>query len=93
MAAKREVYNLLCVFNLSIYKVMHLDRPISTRVLLIYDKNKNKKEIKVLHKGITEEMRGRLALWLEKNVEIDDILYNLRSKEINIDELKKASNY
>ena len=93
MAAKREIHNLHCIFNLSICKTLHLDQPIYTRVLLIYDKSENKKEIKIFHKELSEEMRRRLAAWLEKNLEIDDILQNIRSEEINIDELKKVSNY
>ena len=47
----------------------------------------------ILDKSITQAMRSRLSSWLENNVEIDDILYHIRLEEIDIDELKKASNY
>ena len=93
MAARREIHNLHCIFNLSICKALHLDQPIYNRVLLMYDKNENKKEIRIWHKELTEEMRNRQASWREKNVEGDDIRRNIRSEEIDIDELKKASNY
>jgi hypothetical protein len=93
MTAKREIDNLSCIFNLSVFKAMHLDKPITTRVQIIYDKNKNRKEIIILHKLITEEMRNRLTSWLEHNVEVDDILHNIMFKEINIDEFKRVSNW
>jgi hypothetical protein len=91
--AKRNVDNLYCIFDLSICKAMHLSKPISTRVILAYDKNENVKKIMILDKSITQAMSSRLSSWLENNVEIDDILYHLRSEELDIDELKKASNY
>jgi hypothetical protein len=72
---------------------MHLSKPISTRVILAYDKNENVKKIMILDKSITQAMSSRLSSWLEDNVEIDDILYHIRLEEIDIDELKKASNY
>ncbi len=91
--AKRNVDNLYCIFDLSICKAMHLSKPISTRVILAYDKNENVKKIMILDKSITQAMSSRLSSWLEDNVEIDDILYHIRLEEIDIDELKKASNY
>jgi hypothetical protein len=93
MAAKREIDNLFCIFNLSIRKALHLDQSLFTKVLFVYDKGKNRKEIKILHEGMTEEIRRRLASWLEDNVEVDDIIHKISHKEINIDDLKKASNY
>ena len=91
--AKRSIDNLFCIFDLSICRAMHLSKPISTRAILAYNRNENMKEIKILDKGITQAMSERLASWLEDNVEIDDILYHIRSEEINIDELRKASNF
>jgi hypothetical protein len=91
--AKRNVDNLYCIFDLSICKAMHLSKPISTRVIFAYDRNENIKKIMILDKSITQAMSSRLSSWLENNVEIDDILYHIRSEEIDIDELKKASNY
>ncbi len=94
MATKREIENLFCIFNLSVCSPLQLNQPISTRVLFIYDKKRNKKEVRILHKGITEEARSRLVSWVEDNVEVDDIRNNiLSSEEINIDEFKKASNF
>jgi hypothetical protein len=91
--AKRNIDNLYCIFDLSICKAMHLSKPIATRVILAYDRNENIKKIMILDKSITQAMSSRLSSWLEDNVEIDDILYHLRSEEIDIDELKKAANY
>lgn len=91
--AKRVVDNLFCIFDLSVNKAMRLPGPISTRVILAYDRNENKKEIKILDKNITQAMNRRLSSWLEENVEIDDILCHIGSGKIDIDELELASNY
>ena len=90
---KRNADNLYCIFDLSVCKAMHLSNPISARAILAYDRNENIKNIKILDKDMTQDMRERLSSWLRDNVEVDDILHHIRLEEIDIDELKKASNY
>ncbi|SPD73102.1 hypothetical protein PITCH_A1680019 [uncultured Desulfobacterium sp.] len=90
--AKRHIDNLFCIFDLSICKAMGLSKPILTRVIFVYDRNEKIKQIKILDKGVTESMGRRLSSWLENNIEIEDILYHIRSEEIDFDQLKNASN-
>ena len=70
MENKRLVYNLMSVFDLSDYE--GLGKPENTygRVMLIYDKEKNVKEFKLLKGGIPAEMQRNIISWLEKNIEI-----------------------
>ena len=89
MATQRHIEKLSTIFDLKIGRALCLDDSISTRVMLIYDRNKNQKEFKVLGKGTTIEMNGLITSWLEENMDINDIIIHLNQDEINIDNISK----
>ena len=92
MATQRHIEKLSTIFDLKIGRALCLDDSISTRVMLIYDRNKNQKEFKVLGKGTTIEMNGLITSWLEENMDINDIIIHLNQDEINIDTISKPHN-
>jgi hypothetical protein len=84
--AVRHINHLFCIFDLSISKALDLTHPLSTRVVLQYDRQNNKKEIKILNLGIEGETRQRLLNWLDMNVD-ENIVEHLRSSEVDMDQL------
>lgn len=89
MSSKRTINHLHSIFDLSICKNLHLLKLINTRAILDYGISMDKKSIKILGDEITKEMSDKLSLWLEVNEEADDILRNIRSEQIDIDEFRK----
>ena len=90
MEKRREVVRSLSVFNLNAIKTPYLPENTSTRIMLVYDKLKNIREYKILNSGMTEETDRHIRSWLEKNIEIDDIIHGLSSSDINADDFQEA---
>ena len=64
METRNGVDKLLSIFDLNIYKALNLTENISTRVIFRYDKETNRKEFKVLTRGISQEMCQSIESWL-----------------------------
>lgn len=90
MTAQRNIEKLLSIFDLRIGKAICQDNSVSTRAMLIYDKNQNKKEFMLLNKDLAEEDCRKIALWLERNMEVSDIIPHLGSREIDMDRFSKV---
>jgi hypothetical protein len=80
------------VFDLRIHKAMNLPESVSARVMLTYSKKGNRKDFMVLNPKTTEEMKRKIASWLDAHVDVDDLADRLGSEEIDMDTLPKASN-
>jgi hypothetical protein len=80
------------VFDLRIHKAMNLPESVSARVMLTYSKKGNRKNFMVLNPKTTEEMKRKIASWLDAHVDVDDLADRLGSEEIDMDTLPKASN-
>jgi len=92
MTTERMVDRLDSVFDLRIHKALNLSESVSTRVMLTYSKRENRKKFKVLNPKTTEEMKRKIASWLDAHIDVDDLACRLGSKEIDMDTLPKASN-
>ena len=92
MTTERMVDRLDSVFDLRIHKALNLSESVSTRVMFTYSKRENRKKFKVLNPKTTEEMKRRIASWLEAHIDVDDLASRLGSEEIDMDTLPKASN-
>jgi hypothetical protein len=77
MENEREVVRSLSVFNLKGIKTPFLPENTSTRIMLVYDKQKNIKEYRILDSSMAEEMDRRIRSWLEENIEVDDVIHGL----------------
>jgi hypothetical protein len=60
--------------------------------MLTYDKKENRKKFYVLGSKTTAELNRRIASWLNTNINIEDLIYQLGPEEIDADSLSKASN-
>jgi hypothetical protein len=92
MTTERIVDRLDSVFDLRIHKALNLSESVSTRVMLTYSKRENRKKFNVLNPKTTEEIKHKIASWLDAHIDIDDLAGRLGSKEIDMDTLPKASN-
>jgi hypothetical protein len=92
MTTERIVDRLDSVFDLRIHKALNLPESVSTRVMLTYSKMENRKDFKVLSPKITEEMKRKIASWLDTHINVDDLVSYLGSEEIDMDTLPRASN-
>jgi hypothetical protein len=90
MEKRRGVEKLLSILDLTIGEALNLPESLSTRVMLAYDGRRNKKEFTVLGKEITGDMKERIRIWLEENVDIDDVICNLESNHIDGDRIYRA---
>ena len=91
MTTERIAERLDSVFDLRIHKALNLSESVSTRVMLTYSKQGNRKKFKVLNPKTTEEMKCKIASWLDAHIDVDDLAGRLGSKEIDMDTLPKAS--
>jgi hypothetical protein len=92
MTTERMVDRLDSVFDLRIHKALNLSESVSTRVMLTYSKTENRTKFMVLSAKTTEEMKRKIASWLDAHIDVDDLAGRLGSKEIDMDTLPKASN-
>jgi hypothetical protein len=92
MASERIVDRLDSVFDIRIRKALNLSETVSTRVRLTYSKPDNRKTFKVLSTKTTEEMKWRIAAWLDNHIQVDDLVCRLGSEEIDMDTLPRACN-
>jgi hypothetical protein len=92
MTTERIVDRLDSVFDLRIHKALNLSKSVSTRVMLTYSKTQNRKNFKVLSSETTEEMKGKIASWLQAHIDVDDLAGRLGSEEIDMDTLPEAFN-
>jgi hypothetical protein len=92
MTTERMVDRLDSVFDLRIHKALNLSESVSARVMLTYSKTENTKKFKILNPKTTEEMKRKIASWLDDHIDVDDLADRLGSEEIDMDTLPKASN-
>jgi hypothetical protein len=92
MTTERIAERLDSVFDLRIHKALNLSESVSTRVMLTYSKTENRKNFKVISSKTTEEIKRKIASWLDAHVDVDDLAGRLGSKEIDMDTLPQASN-
>jgi hypothetical protein len=92
MTTERIVDRLDSVFDLRIHKALNLSESVSTRVMLTYNKTENRTTFKILSAKTTEEMKRKIASWLDSHIDVGDLVCRLGSKEIDMDTLPRASN-
>ena len=87
MGTKRDIINLLSVFDLTICKAISLPERVHTRVVLVYDNKKGIKEYRLLNNKIPKEVNSKIILWLKKNIDLNHVTHNLNPKKIDADKL------
>jgi len=86
----RDVDRMLAVFDLTVGKALNLPEDLSTRVMLVYDRERNVKEYTLLGNRLPDGVAHRVTRWLEENVEVDDIAFRLVANRLNADFFEKS---
>lgn len=90
MEENRDVDRMLAVFDLTVGKVLNLPEDLSTRVMLVYDRERNVKEYTLLGNRLPDGVAHRVTRWLEENVDVDDIAFRLVANRLNADFFEKS---
>jgi len=91
MGSRRDVANLISVFDLRIRKALHLSNDVSARVMLIYNKKEGVKRYEILGAELPNGVMVRLLEWLEGNVAVENIAFDLEANNLNADNLLWSS--
>lgn len=84
MAKERHVDKLMSVFSIMIGKDLGLPENVSTQVVFVYNRKANVKEFNLIDKQMNEDMTRRVTSWLEKNVDVQDVIHGLKSKGMGL---------
>jgi hypothetical protein len=57
--------------------------------MLLYDRQQDRKEFRLLDETITGEMNSRITSWLEENIDVNDLAHGLKSFKIDADHVQK----
>lgn len=90
MEENRDVNRMLAVFDLTVRKALNLTEDLSTRVMLVYDRERNVKEYTLLGSRLPEPLSRKLTKWLEDNVDVQDIAFGLVANRLNADCFSKS---
>jgi hypothetical protein len=86
----RDVDRMLAVFDLTVREALDLTEDLSTRVMLVYDRERNVKEYTLLGNRLPETISRRLTRWLEENVDVQDIAFRLTANRLHADCFAKS---
>jgi hypothetical protein len=84
MAKERHVDKLMSVFSIMIGKDLGLPENVSTQVVFVYNRKANVREFNLIDKEMNEDMTRRITSWLEKNVDVHDVIDGLKSKGVGL---------
>ena len=87
MDRKRTIHKLSTVLDLFNHESAELIGKPAVRIRYDYDGLNNSQEFTVLNRDISEESAERIILWLNNNIKSDDIIYGLKSNNLD------ANNY
>ena len=87
MENRRYYDSLFSVFDLTIREALDLPNSVSIRVMFMYEREENERKFVILNTEIQKDMHDRLSLWLEENIDVDDIAYGLKSNQLDADNL------
>lgn len=82
MSSRRFVNTMLSVFDLEIAEVSNSGRKISARVIFEYDRRTGSKRFRILSPGIPAGIASRILVWLEKNIDPEEIELGLESRKL-----------
>jgi len=80
MASRRFVNNMLSVFDLEIADGLTSSRGIVARVVFEYNRRTGLRSFRILSPGIPRSIASKLIMWLEKNVDPEDIEFGFEPK-------------
>lgn len=75
----------MCIFDLTIGKVISLPESIRAKVMMLYNRKENRREFRILDLSFPDDIDRQIISWLEKNTEADDIIWGLESNRMDAD--------
>jgi hypothetical protein len=52
--------------------------------MFVYNRKTNIKEFNLIDEEMPEDVNRKITAWLEKNVDVEDVLHGLKSKEMEL---------
>jgi hypothetical protein len=86
----RNLDRMLAIFDLTVRKALNLPKDLSTRVMFVYDRERNVKEYTLLGNRLPEGVAHKVTRWLEENVDVHDIAFRLVANRLNADYFEKS---
>jgi hypothetical protein len=80
MAEERYVDKLMSIFSFTAGKDLGLLKNVSTQVMFVYNRKANIKKFNLIDEEMSEDVNRKITAWLEKNVDVEDVLHGLKSK-------------
>jgi hypothetical protein len=80
MPEERYVDKLMSVFSFTAGKHLGLPENVSTQVMFVYNRKTNTKKFNLIDEEMSEDVNRKITAWLEKNVDVQDVLHGLKSK-------------
>jgi hypothetical protein len=77
----RIVDKLMVVFDLPRSHAVCFPDHASTRVMLVYDREKNERNFRVLTKDMPKRMSGEIESWLQDHMGVNEIHIDLNSEK------------
>lgn len=90
MGTRRQVESAMCIFELTIGKVIRLPESIRAKVMMLYSRRDNRREFRILDLSLPSDVKQEIISWLEMNTEPDDILWELKSNRMNADRFQSG---
>jgi hypothetical protein len=90
MSTRRYVESAMCIFSITIGKVINLPERLRTKVMMIYSRGDNRREFRILENTFPSEVKQQIISWLEENTEADDILWELESNRMDADRFQSS---
>jgi hypothetical protein len=83
---KREMEAGLLVFDLRACKTFGLREEVMTRVMVLYDNQEGKRKFVIFNKGLAQEIHGKISVWLDANMGLQDILNGIGREGVDLDQ-------
>ena len=80
MAEERYLDKLMSIFSFTAGKDLGLLKNVSTQVMFVYNRKANIKKFNLIDEEMSEDVNRKITAWLEKNVDVQDVLHGLKSK-------------
>ena len=90
MGSRRQVESGMCIFDLTIGKVISLPESIRAKVMMLYSREDNRREFRILEKVFPGETKQRIISWLEGNTEAEDIFWELNANRMDADRFQPS---
>ena len=84
MGTKRNVENLVSVFDLNVSKTLEMPKGATARVLFVYDKKTNTKKFVIVKTDMPRTRISGIISWLENNIDVDHLAFGLKSNRMAV---------